>query len=185
MSTTAPTDPSHRSRGWRDWRFAVTSALALWVLDGFVLGQGGLVLVIALIVAPLSVLRACVALLQRRSQVAWTRLATGALWGAAVAATLGTVRMHVRGAKARAERIIAACEAYKAANGAYPASLDALVPGHLPSVPRARYTVLFGDFHYQPLSPGRFEHSSLWFVTVAPFGRSYYVLEQKRWGSLD
>lgn len=51
-------------------------------------------------------------------------------------------------ASSRAETIIAACRAYKGKTGAYPASLQALVPEYLPSVPRAKYTVLWGTFSY-------------------------------------
>jgi hypothetical protein len=45
-----------------------------------------------------------------------------------------------------AERIAAACEAYKAKTGAYPVSLEALVPEYLPSVPRAKATVMWAQY---------------------------------------
>lgn len=99
----------------------------------------------------------------------------------------------MRFAKAQADRVIEACEAYRRENGSYPPSLEALVPRHLPSVPRARYTVAFGEFSYRPRTapegappaPGARAHTSLSFTTVAPFGQSFYVFEEKRWGDLD
>lgn len=51
-------------------------------------------------------------------------------------------------AMSRAETIITACRAYKARTGAYPDTLQALVPGYLKAIPRAKYTVLWGKFHY-------------------------------------
>ena len=51
-------------------------------------------------------------------------------------------------ARNRAEQVIAACKSFKEKTGAYPATLQALVPEYLGSVPRARYTILWGKFHY-------------------------------------
>jgi hypothetical protein len=51
-------------------------------------------------------------------------------------------------AMSRAETIIAACRTYKDKTGAYPETLQVLVPQYLPSIPRAKYTVLWGSFHY-------------------------------------
>jgi len=51
-------------------------------------------------------------------------------------------------ARGRAEDIIAACRSYKDKTGAYPETLQALVPEYLKAVPRAKYTVLWGAFHY-------------------------------------
>lgn len=52
-------------------------------------------------------------------------------------------------AMSRAETIIAACGAYKSKTGAYPETLQALVPEYLKAVPRAKYTVLWSAFHYR------------------------------------
>lgn len=51
-------------------------------------------------------------------------------------------------ARGRAETIIAACRSYKDKTGAYPETLQALVPDYLKAVPRARYSVLWSAFHY-------------------------------------
>lgn len=51
-------------------------------------------------------------------------------------------------AMSRAETIIAACGAYKNKTGAYPETLQALVPEYMTTVPRAKYTVLWSAFHY-------------------------------------
>lgn len=52
-------------------------------------------------------------------------------------------------AMSRAETIIAACGAYKSKTGAYPETLQALVPEYMKAVPRAKYTVLWSAFHYR------------------------------------
>ena len=52
-------------------------------------------------------------------------------------------------AMSRAETIIAACRSYKDKTGAYPETLQALVPEYLKAVPRAKYTVLWSAFHYR------------------------------------
>ncbi len=51
-------------------------------------------------------------------------------------------------AMSRAETIIAACRSYKDKTGAYPETLQALVPEYMTTVPRAKYTVLWNTFHY-------------------------------------
>jgi hypothetical protein len=51
-----------------------------------------------------------------------------------------------------ADRIVAALESHKAANGRYPPTLDALVPQYLPALPVPRR---FGRIGYAPLDDGR------------------------------
>ena len=51
-------------------------------------------------------------------------------------------------ARHRAIRIAAACEVYRAKTGAYPKSLEALVPEYITAVPRAKYTLVWGNFRY-------------------------------------
>lgn len=56
--------------------------------------------------------------------------------------------VNKRTAMSRAEKIITACRAHKDKTGVFPESLQALVPDYLDAVPRAKYTVLWGKFHY-------------------------------------
>ena len=71
------------------------------------------------------------------------------------AATLGLILCNTalqwQIAEANADRIIAACEQFHAANGSYPGSLEELVPRYLSSVPRAKNCMMWGGFLY--LSP--------------------------------
>lgn len=89
--------------------------------------------------------------------------------------------LQSRMARANAERIIDAATRYGAATGAYPKTLDMLVPKYLDSVPPAKYALAFGDFMYTEFKG---EHTLMW-VSVPPFGRPYYKFEQARWGYLD
>ncbi|MHB1037554.1 MAG: hypothetical protein ACYC35_22030 [Pirellulales bacterium] len=97
--------------------------------------------------------------------------------------TLGLVfandAIQHRVAEANASRIIAACEEFHAANGRFPESLDELVPRYMPSVPRAKYCHLYGEFVYFNGTP-----RLMWYV-VPPYGRKDYDFETRRWGYLD
>ena len=56
-----------------------------------------------------------------------------------------------------------------------------LVPDFIPAVPRARYTLLFGNFEYD----ARQGRHSLMYVVIPPFGGQLYIFEQNRWIWLD
>lgn len=45
-----------------------------------------------------------------------------------------------------AERIAAACEEYKAKNGAYPETISKLTPEYLKSVPRAKFAIMWAQY---------------------------------------
>ena len=84
-------------------------------------------------------------------------------------------------AKANAARVVTACEEFHVANGRYPQSLDELVPRHMPSVPRAKYCLGFGEFRYWYMDG---EPMLLWYA-VPPFGRKVYDFENRRWNYID
>jgi hypothetical protein len=94
---------------------------------------------------------------------------------------LGNAAMQTRIASANAKRIIEACEQFRIANGRYPSTLDELKPGYLASVPRAKYSLMFGNFWYWSLD-GK---TRLMWVVIPPFGRKIYDFEGRKWGSLD
>jgi hypothetical protein len=100
------------------------------------------------------------------------------------AVTLGLVRaneaVQYRIGEANAPRIIAACEEFHAANGRFPKTLDELVPQYMPSVPRAKYSLLYGEFEYFNYG----EPMLVWCV-VPPFGRKIYTFDDRRWSYLD
>jgi hypothetical protein len=81
-------------------------------------------------------------------------------------------------ARANAARVAAACEAFHAANGRFPETLDELVPRYLPYVPRAKYCVgMFGMFLYW----NHGEDPMLLWYNVPPYGRRVYDFETHRW----
>ena len=83
--------------------------------------------------------------------------------------------------KANAPRIIAACEQFHSANGRYPKTLNELVPQYLPSIPRAKYCLMLGEFMYWNFDE---EPMLVWYV-VPPYGRKTYTFNDQRWGYLD
>jgi hypothetical protein len=89
----------------------------------------------------------------------------------------GNAALQSKIANANAERIIAACEQFRAATGKYPDQLDELVPKYLNSIPRARYALMFSDFRYRNLDGN---HQLLW-DERPPFGRRIYDLEHRKW----
>jgi len=107
------------------------------------------------------------------SRVAIPVLTIAIVWGNA------TLQKKVGGANA--EQIIEACEQFHKANGRYPKQLSELVPNHLKSVPRSKYSLMSGDFRY--ISSDR-KHILVW-VMIPPFGRKTYDFEERRWGILD
>jgi hypothetical protein len=100
------------------------------------------------------------------------------------ALTLGLVlannAIQIRIAEANAPRIIAACEGFRATNGEYPKMLAELVPRYMPSVPPAKYCLVYGEFQY--FNAGR---AMLVWCVVPPFGRRIYDFEERRWNYLD
>jgi hypothetical protein len=119
------------------------------------------------------------------------RLMSLAIYAVAALLVIALVRVDQEGARQRAHGVIEACEDYRKAKGVYPMVLDNLVPGYLATVPKARRLGWAGDrdFHYyesgQNSAVSQTNRHLLVYVRVAPFGKSYYVFEEARWGSLD
>ncbi len=83
--------------------------------------------------------------------------------------------------KANAARIVTACEAFHTANGRFPETLDELVPRNIPSIPRAKYCLLFGEFLYW-----NFDGSPILVrYVIPPYDRAIYDFEERRWSYLD
>ena len=80
-------------------------------------------------------------------------------------------------ASANAERIIVACDQFRAATGEYPDHLDEIVPTYLSSIPRAKYALMFSDFRYWNLEGS---HLLMWDKNP-PFGRMIYDFERREW----
>jgi len=65
-----------------------------------------------------------------------------------LAVVLGNSAVQSRIAKANAERIIAACEKFRAGNGRFPNTLDELVPEYMQFIPRAKYSLEWDKYQY-------------------------------------
>jgi hypothetical protein len=112
-------------------------------------------------------------------------------WGPALtrilipAMTLMFVRANdafqLKVAEANAQRIVAACEKYHAANGRFPRKLDELVPEYMNSVPVAKYCLGSG-FSYASSSDNT---AKLWWPIVPPHYRKIYNFETRSWSYLD
>jgi hypothetical protein len=111
-------------------------------------------------------------------------------WGLALvrigipALTLGLVRansdVQLGVAEANAQRVVAACEQYNAANGRFPKNLDELVPQYMNSVPFAKYCLLSGRFAYYDLGTPK-----LYWQVVPPYLRKIYDFHTRSWSYLD
>jgi len=109
------------------------------------------------------------------------RLIRFAIYLAAVGLVLSLIPVNRQVAEERAERVIAAVENYKAANGKYPDCLDQLAPQFIAEIPaKARVALTDSGFRY-------FAGSShtLMYVAMPPFGRRTYNFETKSWGFMD
>jgi hypothetical protein len=84
-------------------------------------------------------------------------------------------------AEANAQRVVAACEAYHAANGRFPEKLDELVPQYINSVPVARYCLGPSCFFYY----SSFGTPKLWWQVVPPHFRKIYNFDSRSWSYLD
>lgn len=154
----------------------------LFVLDLGYAGQGLFSLAVATGGVILLLIGALAAVVRQRPEVAKTRLARAGIYLLLGAATLGMLRFHAFTAESHAAQIIDACRAFKDKNGAFPNTLQALVPEFLPGVPRAKYVMAFGDFSYWTSSPTA---HTLMYTALAPFGRRVYSLEAGSWSSID
>ncbi|MEI8173571.1 MAG: hypothetical protein WCH07_08835 [Deltaproteobacteria bacterium] len=158
---------------------SIVVAVSLFIIDAFVLNQGILSLVILFIAIPFMVVRA----IKKRedSVLLKKRLIIMGIYVTMVVLVFASNHLNNVIAKNRADVIIKACEQYKLMKGVYPPKLSVLVPVFLKKIPTAKYTFSSDQFRYFVSA----NHHQLMFTAIPPFGRSYYVLEEKRWGSID
>lgn len=86
-------------------------------------------------------------------------------------------------AQSRFDVVVQACKQYQKDKGHFPGKLEDLVPSYLPSVPRAKYCLMFGEFDYFGGS-GDSSPMLMW-TELPPFGRPYYDFKNGRTGYLD
>jgi hypothetical protein len=160
-------------------RLAVGLSLLLVLVDAFILNQGGIALLVGAWLVVVSLPLAL--LLKRYRGVRLLRLAGIGIGLAAVIAVFALNVTQNRMARHRAEAVIAAVEAFHADQKRYPENLAELAPKYLESVPRAKYTVLFGDFIYDAFAGD----ATLMYTALPPFGRPTYRFIKGKWGYLD
>ncbi len=153
-----------------------TAGIVAW-LDMFVLNQGALALltaVILLIVAVASIFRT-----ETRSVTVLRLVVALSLAPGVLAVNYGQNYL----ARERADRVVAAIDAYHADHGDYPEALSDLAPVYLPSVPLAKYTLMFSTFNYMKVKDG----AILFYVALPPFGRPTYRFGAGKgsWGYID
>lgn len=165
--------------GPRSLKRTLALAALLFLVDGLWLGQGLVSFFLALGVIFIGLPRA---LLPKLRATRRERLRNLAVYLGAVFVVWGFNAANNWLARSRAEDVIAAVKAFRAKNGRYPTSLQELVPAHLDSVPRARYTLASGEFVYAGARSG---HPVLYYVALPPFGRPFYSFTNDRWGYAD
>jgi hypothetical protein len=176
MDGTRCSTPNDETSPRRSVRGSVGSALTLLVWDAAITGS----FLLSFLVCPVWFLFSIVKNAAERPGwgLALLRIAVPAL-------TLGLVlandTFQRRIAKANATRVVAACEEFHADNGEFPQTLEELVPQYLPSIPRAKYCLLHGEF----LHWGSGEGGMLVWCVVPPFERAIYNFEKRRWSYLD
>ena len=85
-------------------------------------------------------------------------------------------------AKENAQRVVAACEKYHAANGKFPIKLDELVPQYMHSIPWAKYCLGPGGRFYYYYNFGK---PMLVWQVVTPHFRRIYNFDTRSWSYLD
>src|SRR5262245_44193536 len=173
MGTQATNAPKTPSLGR-----AIELAGVLVGVDAFLLNQGGMAFLVGAVLLLVGLPRA---FLPRFRPVRWLRLRNLAVYFAAVMLVFVFNVVNNRIAHARAEQLVTAVKAYHAKYYQYPPSLDALVPEFIESVPRAKYTLIFGTFLYANSSGRPF----LFYVAVPPFGRPTYSFATDQWTYRD
>ena len=155
---------------------------ALFLLDLGYAGQGIFSLFVAVCGLAFLAVGALWSAIRGAAPLARSRALRAGMYLVLGAATLATTRLHAANAETQAARVIDACRAFEARQGMLPDRLEELVPEFLPAVPRAKYTLAWGEFTYWTSEK---KLHTLMYVAVAPFGRRLYHFEEARWSELD
>jgi hypothetical protein len=162
---------------WKSLRSTVITAVSLFIVDAFLFGwfvfamSASIALVFWLIPRTLLVFI-------RGNVLTIRELKTG-IYLCIVVATFAAYAGNSYLAKARADTVIAAVDQFKADHHRYPESLTELVPKYMNSVPRAKYTVMYGEFIFFRDVP------SLMYYGFPPFYRRVYRFDSRNWIVLD
>ncbi len=175
IDTPSATEPVKIPRLSRTILFA-----ASWfALDAFVMQQGLISIILLLLcvfwMAPAAVIG------RKDKPLARFRALRATAYVLAAFAALAMIRLNNALAERRAEIVVAAVRQYQNKRGRFPDRLEQVAPEFLPSVPLAKYSLMYNDFQYFKSS----ENPRLYYVVFPPFGRSVYYFESGRWGQLD
>jgi hypothetical protein len=154
-------------------------AFALFLLDAFVFNQFVVVFITIVILLPYLAYKSFT--VRKNRPLLRTRLIIVGIYCVMVVMIMTANRINNGIARDRTEMLAGACEQYKTRYGKYPERLDNLVPEILKTIPSPKYTLVGDRFRYL----SREGSHAIMFVAIPPFGRLYYTLETKIWGSMD
>lgn len=162
-------------------RRTIIIAVCLYVFEGLVVGEGVIGVFVFLVAFLAGGIRILIAARRKERTLVRFHAARVAVYFLMAVAVVGTLYVNNRIARHRAERVIAACRQYETKYHRLPDRLQELVPEFLPSVPRAKYTLLFGDFTYFV----SYEKTHrFYYVAFPPFARVIYSFESGRWSTV-
>lgn len=162
----------------RPLHHALILAALLVGIDAFVLNQGVISLFFGLGLVFIGLPRS---FLRKFAGIRAARLRNLSIYAAAVILVFVVNAANNRLARGRAESIVAAIKAFDSKYARYPESLNDLVPEFIERVPKAKYTLMYGDFAYFKSDEG----AHLYYVAIPPFGRPMYDFARNQWTYLD
>ena len=157
---------------------ALAVAAVLVLVDAFLMNQGVISVVIGIGLVLIGLPRT---FLPKFAAVRSQRLRNLGVYFAAVIVVIILNLGNNRLAASRGDELVAAVKAFHTKHSQYPDSLDALVPEFIESVPRAKYTLQYGNFEYHKTG----EDALLYYTALPPFGRPIYNFSRGAWGYLD
>jgi hypothetical protein len=168
--------------GGKRWSGHVIAAAALYTLDAFILEQGAIATLVAVVMATQGLIYVVLGVGENRARLLHG-LRLIAIYFGLVVAVVATLIMNNAIALVRATRIVGALKLYKAKHGRYPERLQDLVPEYMPWVPLAKDTLLFNAFHYWHHDDD--DGGCLMYTIFPPFGRRIYGLADEKWSYID
>lgn len=144
--------------------------IGITILEGISVGTG----LAAMFIAAVFWAAALALLLKGRKPAARELGLKAAAYTLLIALLFGLNLINGRVGKQGAERITAACEAYKTRNGAYPEALQQLVPEYLKYIPPAKLSLRWSHYWLRD--------NKLMFASEPGMVVSFYDLNAKEWG---
>jgi hypothetical protein len=166
----------------RALRPTIIIAACLYVFEGLVVGEGVIGVFVFLVAFLAGGIRILIAAHRKDHVLVRLHAARIGVYFVMAVAIVATIYLNNRIASRQADRVIAACRQYETKYRRLPDTLQEVVPEFLPGIPRAKYTLLYGDFSYF-VSYEKKHH--LYYVAFPPFARAIYSFESGRWSTFD